>query len=182
MGFSRRVLLKMTALGAVPLGAGCDVASRSAVESTALAADGGKVDVDLELRAVVGQAVLDPLGGRAADVFRFEGKVLSGPASALSSLASGYLGPTFRVRPGQRLRVRFMNGLPEPSIVHWHDLHVAQENDGHPRLAVGHGASYVYEFEIEDRPGTYRYHPHPHMRTGAQVYAGLAGVFVVESR
>ena len=51
--------------------------------------------------------------------------------------------------------------------------------DGHPRLAIGHGREYVYEFEVTNRAGTYWYHPHPHMRTGAQVYQGLAGLLLV---
>lgn len=38
---------------------------------------------------------------------------------------------------------------------------------------------YVYEFEVTNRAGTYWYHPHSRMRTGAQVYAGLAGVLLV---
>ena len=37
----------------------------------------------------------------------------------------------------------------------------------------------MYEFEVTNRAGTYWYHPHPHMRTGAQVYAGLAGLLLV---
>jgi FtsP/CotA-like multicopper oxidase with cupredoxin domain len=37
----------------------------------------------------------------------------------------------------------------------------------------------VYEFEVTNRAGTYWYHPHPHMRTGAQVYHGLAGLLLV---
>jgi FtsP/CotA-like multicopper oxidase with cupredoxin domain len=38
----------------------------------------------------------------------------------------------------------------------------------------------VYDFEVTNRAGTYWYHPHPHMRTGAQVYQGLAGLLLVE--
>ncbi len=39
---------------------------------------------------------------------------------------------------------------------------------------------YVYDFEVTNRAGTYWYHPHPHMRTGAQVYQGLAGLLLVQ--
>ena len=179
MQLSRRTLLKTAAIGVASIVAGCDDAWPPRLGRSAQAAPGKKVDVDVELRAVVGQAMLDPVIGRAAEVFRFEGKLLAGPASALAPRAAGYLGPTFRVKRGQRLRVRFTNGLREPSIVHWHGLHLSQENDGHPRLVVPSGGSYVYEFTVEDRPGTYWYHPHPHDRTGVQVYRGLAGVFLV---
>jgi FtsP/CotA-like multicopper oxidase with cupredoxin domain len=56
---------------------------------------------------------------------------------------------------------------------------VPENADGHPRLAVAGGKEYVYEFEVTNRAGTYWYHPHPHMRTGAQVYQGLAGMLIV---
>jgi FtsP/CotA-like multicopper oxidase with cupredoxin domain len=58
-------------------------------------------------------------------------------------------------------------------------LDLSERADGHPRLAVGSGREYLYEFEVTNRAGTYWYHPHPHMRTGPQVYAGLAGLLLV---
>ena len=51
--------------------------------------------------------------------------------------------------------------------------------DGHPRYVIPQGQSYLYEFEVRNRAGTYWYHPHPHGRTGPQVYRGLAGLFLV---
>ena len=48
-----------------------------------------------------------------------------------------------------------------------------------PRLVIPWGETYVYEFEIRNRAGTYWYHPHPHGLTGPQVYGGLAGLFLV---
>jgi blue copper oxidase len=44
---------------------------------------------------------------------------------------------------------------------------------------IPQGDSYLYEFEVKNRAGTYWYHPHPHGRTGPQVYGGLAGLFLV---
>src|SRR6185436_45411 len=102
-----------------------------------------------------------------------------GPADTLQTLPGSYLGPVIRLRRGQQVRVRFANNLGEDSIVHWHGLDVPESADGHPRLAIPSGAEYVYEFEVTNRAGTYWYHPHPHMRTGAQVYRGLAGLFLV---
>jgi FtsP/CotA-like multicopper oxidase with cupredoxin domain len=75
--------------------------------------------------------------------------------------------------------VTFENRLPEESIVHWHGLVVPQDQDGQPGDAVPAGASYEYDFVIENDPGTYWYHPHPHTRTGEQVYRGLAGLLIV---
>jgi FtsP/CotA-like multicopper oxidase with cupredoxin domain len=122
---------------------------------------------------------VDGASGSATDVLRFEGTRLAGPSDALGQDAGGFLGPTFRARPGQRVRVLFQNDLPERSIVHWHGLDVAEENDGHPRFAVEVGGHREYDLRIENRPGTYWYHPHPDGRTGYQVQAGMAGLLIV---
>jgi FtsP/CotA-like multicopper oxidase with cupredoxin domain len=167
MSLSRRDLLKLTALAATTRGA------------SAQAMPPKQPDVEVELRAEVGRVVVDPKAARATEVMRFEGRLLRGRASALSAPTGGYLGPTFRIMRGERVRVHFRNGLSEPTIVHWHGLHVGEANDGHPRFAVGPGGTYEYDFIVDDRPGTYWYHPHPHDRTGAQVYRGLAGLFLV---
>jgi len=138
---------------------------------------GAGADVNIVLRAAPARVVLAP-GGPPAEVWKFDATRVHGGNDALAA-GDGYLGPTIRVRPRQRLRVRFDNRLGESSIVHWHGLDVAPENDGHPMRAIADGASYQYDFRIENRPGLYWFHPHPHQRTGAQVYAGLAGLLLV---
>jgi blue copper oxidase len=160
---ARRPLLAAGKPGAAPAPAPRDTKAAPAVE--------------LSLRARPAEAVLD--AARApAKIWRFDGKLLAGRAGAVLT-SPGYLGPTLRVRRGDRVRVRFDNALDEPTIVHWHGLRVAQENDGHPRFAVKPGGSYLYDFTVENRPGLYWYHPHPDGRTGPQVYAGMAGLFIV---
>lgn len=134
-------------------------------------------DVDLTLTAAPGEAQI--LAGAKTNVWRFTGTVNKGPATSLQVIPGSYLGPVIRLRRGQKVRIRFRNSLPEPSIVHWHGLDVPEAADGHPRLAVGPGAEYVYEFEVINRAGTYWYHPHPHGKVGSQVYQGLAGMLVV---
>lgn len=94
-------------------------------------------------------------------------------------VAATYLGPVIRVKRGQRVRINFTNQLPEATIIHWHGLYVPERMDGHPRDAVAPGQSYVYEFDVTNRAGTYWFHPHPDQRTGSQVYQGLAGMFLV---
>ncbi len=134
-------------------------------------------DVDLALTAAPAEVRLLP--GAPTRVWRFSGRVLKGPADTLQTLPGSYLGPVIRLRRGQQVRVRFANQLAEDSIVHWHGLDVPEAADGHPRRVIGPGCEYVYEFEVTNRAGTYWYHPHPHMRTGAQVYQGLAGLLLV---
>ena len=138
-------------------------------------------DVELELAAVVDDIGLLP--GAPTAVWRFTGKVLRGNADALSFLKNSENGPSFvpviRTRRGQKIRIFFGNRLPEKSIVHWHGLHIVQRMDGHPMYAVATGNRYVYEFIVDNRAGTYWFHPHPHERTGFQVYHGLAGFLLV---
>jgi FtsP/CotA-like multicopper oxidase with cupredoxin domain len=135
-------------------------------------------DVEVALKATRAQASILP--GDATAVWSLQGQLLRGDRRTLESPPSGAIGPTFRVRTGQKLRVVFTNDIPQKTILHWHGLRVPAAADGHPRFAVPRGGQYVYEFEIASQPGTYWYHAHPDMRTGEQVYRGLAGPFIVE--
>jgi FtsP/CotA-like multicopper oxidase with cupredoxin domain len=172
----RRSFLQLVATGPwlhAIRGAGLEVAESPIAQT----ASNAPPDVELALTAAPGEVSLLP--GAPTRVWRFSGTVLRGPESTLQALDGSYLGPVIRLRRGQRVRVRFRNRLEEPSIVHWHGLDVPELADGHPRLAVGPGGEYVYDFEVVNRAGTYWYHPHPHMRTAPQVYHGLAGLLIV---
>lgn len=103
-----------------------------------------------------------------------------GTTGTAMTLGEGAIGPTLRVRRGETARITLENALDEPTILHWHGLRVPEDADGHPRLAIAPGAKYEYRFPVNDRAGTYWYHSHPHHRTGAQVYRGMAGVLIVE--
>ena len=140
------------------------------------AATGG-FDVEIALRAAPAEVQI--LDGKPTRVWRYQAKLLSGPDDALIPLENTYLGPIINLQNGQRVRVHFTNDLPEESIVHWHGLHIPVEADGHPRFAIGPGETYIYDFTVDDRAGTYWYHPHPHGRTGPQAYYGLAGLLLI---
>lgn len=134
---------------------------------------------DIELAVTAKPTLQQIRAGAATRVWRYEVRRLKGPADAVQPVPDSYLGPTLRVRRGQRVRVHFTNELPEHTIVHWHGLHVPEAADGHPRFVVPTGGHYRYDFEVTNRAGTYWYHPHHHDRTGAQVYNGLAGALLV---
>lgn len=142
----------------------------------ATASPGFMPDLDIELVATRGEAAVYP--GMPTWVWQFKGRVLKGDPTGFEMLPGGMV-PVIRVRRGQKLRVNFINDLPEKSIVHWHGLHVPQRMDGHPMYAIGPRQRFVYEFIVDNRAGTYWFHPHPHGRTGVQVYGGLAGLFLV---
>lgn len=169
----RRDLLRLLALSPLATalrGVGFD-------HTRTLSAQAAAPDVELELAAAPSTSPLLP--GTPTRLWRYTGRVVKGPAGTLQDIPGSYLGPVIRVKRGQRVRIRFRNQLPEPSIVHWHGLDVPEKADGHPRLAVAPGGEYVYDFEVVNRAGTNWYHPHPHMRTAWQAYHGLAGLFLV---
>ena len=82
-------------------------------------------DVEIALRAAPDEVRV--LSGPLTRVWRFTGEVVKGPAAALQVIPDSYLGPTLRLKRGQKVRIRFSNRLPDPSIVHWHGLDVPQE-------------------------------------------------------
>jgi blue copper oxidase len=91
-----------------------------------------------------------------------------------------YINPTIRVQEGKEFSAEFANDLDEETTVHWHGLHVDWQMDGHPFRPVAPGSNYRYAFPVQDRGGTYWYHPHPHGGTARQTYAGLAGFYLIE--
>ena len=104
--------------------------------------------------------------------------------SSHASRAWGYNatlpGPTLRARVGERARIRVLNQLSEETTVHWHGMIVPSSMDGHPADAIPPDASYGYDYPIVQRAAMNWYHPHPHGRTGRQVWRGLAGALIVE--
>ncbi len=134
-------------------------------------------DIDITLIAIEDTVQIRP--GVDTVVWRIQGELLKGDEGTVEPVENSYLGPTLHLRKGQRVRIRFVNELPEVSIIHWHGLHVPADMDGHPQYAIAKGETYCYEFEVLNRAGTYWYHPHPHGRTGPQVYMGMAGFLLV---
>ena len=203
--YSRRDFIRLSGIGTAALLGGGAIASflnactpQDAVTSTATGVTGGisstkatiestlpakggisgvEPDVEIAIRAVPNKIAILP--GEQTRVWQYQAELLKGPSDVLQNLPDTYLGPAIKLNTGQQIRVHFTNELSEPSIIHWHGLHVPQEADGHPRFAVGSGETYVYDFKVANRAGTYWYHPHPHGRTGPQAYYGLAGLFIV---
>ena len=175
--FSRRSFINQLGLGGAAIGLNALVSACMPLQNSRPIPAGMEPDLELAIRAL--PAKIQILDGQATDVWKYEGEVVKGPQDALQVIPGSYLGPIVHARKGQAVRVTFANQIPEPSIIHWHGLHVPESADGHPRLVIDNGESYVYEFMVMDRAGMYWYHPHPHGRTATQVYNGMAGLFIV---
>jgi len=119
----------------------------------------------------------------------------------------GIPGPTFRMKPGETLKVKVQNDLSNSNNVacahtagefcetattnlHTHGLHVSSKGmeDGLAYYSddifadIQPGESAEFQFAIPDSHmgGTHWYHPHHHHATALQAGGGLAGVLIVE--
>lgn len=183
---NRRTFLRQTgiALGATlfPLLTSCAIDPHAVThDGPAPTADPAfSPDLAVTLTAEPQQRQLRP--GPKTDVWTYRAEVTHGDPQAVQAIPDSYLGPIFRVQTGQKLRITFVNNLPDAthaSIIHWHGLHLPMHQDGHNADVVAPGQTYVYEFTVTDRAGTYWFHPHPHGHISTQVMLGMAGLFIV---
>lgn len=123
----------------------------------------------------------------AADSVRFVLQVQQGsrsffPGKTTRTLGynGNFLGPTIRVRNGQRFRAEIKNGLSQTTTLHWHGLHLPAKWDGGPLQPIPADSSWNPDFTIKQQAATLWYHPHAMGLTGDQVYRGLAGLFIIE--
>ncbi|RMD90069.1 MAG: oxidase [Alphaproteobacteria bacterium] len=91
-----------------------------------------------------------------------------------------YLGPVLAMRRGERVRMEVTNGIGEPATLHWHGLELPAAADGGPHQVIAPGATWVAEFEVRQRAGTYWFHAHRLGATARHVWFGMAGVIRIE--
>jgi len=161
---------------------GARAAARAAAEIERAAADFSN---PLRLPGASGlYGVLKATEVREIRVRRTELAVLPGIASpfwayAVESGGKRFLNPTLVARRGDEVRLRMVNELDQPTIIHWHGLANDDRNDGTGIYVAAPGKAYDYGFTVRDRASMYWYHPHPLHITAPQTYRGLAGLFFV---
>jgi FtsP/CotA-like multicopper oxidase with cupredoxin domain len=104
----------------------------------------------------------------------------SGPETEVWGFNGSTPGPVLRYRQGDAVDIRVVNGLPQPTAVHWHGVRVPNAMDGVPNVtqaAIETGGSFDYRYRVRDS-GTYWYHPH--QSSFEQVGRGLYGMLIVE--
>lgn len=105
-------------------------------------------------------------------------------AEGLSTPTWGYngalLGPVLSIPRGRPVHIRVTNALAQSLTTHWHGAIVPGDMDGGPHSPIQPGATLDYRFTLDQPGATLWYHPHTEYRTGAQAYAGLAGMLLVD--
>ncbi|MFK5979195.1 MAG: multicopper oxidase family protein [Rhizobiaceae bacterium] len=102
------------------------------------------------------------------------------PESQLWTYNDTSPGPEIRAKRGERIKVRLINQLEEPTSIHWHGIRIDNAMDGVPGLtqeSVPPGQTFEYDFIAPDA-GTYWYHAHN--KSWNQVARGLYGPLIIE--
>lgn len=93
------------------------------------------------------------------------------------------IGPTLRLRPGDKLTINLTNRLDVATNLHTHGLGVSPRSpadDVFARIEPGETRRYDYELPADHPSGLFWYHPHQHGDVARQVGAGLVGAIIVE--
>jgi len=107
-------------------------------------------------------------------------EIIPGYRTTVWAFDGRFPGPTIRVQRGRPAVVRQRNQLPEGISVHLHGGHVAPQDDGHPADLVQPGQFKDYLYPNTQLGATLWYHDHAVDATAPHIYAGLAGVYVIE--
>lgn len=121
--------------------------------------------LEVELRASVTKLEIVP--GKTTDAWTYGGTIP---------------GPTLRLTQGDRLKVHFVNDLPEATTVHFHGIRGPIEMDGavpHSQDPVPPGGTFDYDLVVPDA-GLFWYHPHE--ASAKQLGFGLYGALVVDPK
>lgn len=90
------------------------------------------------------------------------------------------LGPTLKLKKGDKVKIKLINNLDENTTFHWHGLEVNGKVDGGPSQVIKPGKEKTIKFEVNQDSATLWYHPHPSPNTAKQVYNGLSGLLYIE--
>lgn len=116
----------------------------------------------------------------------------------LRSYNGRLVGPTLRVKPGDKIKILLVNELAaerwRPDMmntlnsfnttnVHYHGLHVSP-NGISDNVLINVGPRQTQEYEVnipkDHTSGTYWYHPHRHGSTAGDVASGMSGALIIE--
>ncbi len=126
--------------------------------------------------------VIEPSAGAVGqlDAIRGTHEFFDGVRTRTLGFNQSYLGPVIRFKRGQAARMKVNNRTITPITAHWHGLHTEGALDGGPHTAFAPGETWSPELDIDQPAATLWYHSHVHGQTADQVYAGLAGMIIID--
>jgi bilirubin oxidase len=145
INYNRRNFLQHSALGVTALSMFPKLALAKTNSLKSKPTASFKADVEIEITSR--DAYMPIKQGRKTKVQKYYAKLLKDPKGTVVELEDNYLGPTLNYKQGQKVRIYYKNRLSEPSVIHWHGLHIPQHSDGHPMYAIKRGL-FIREYKI----------------------------------
>lgn len=135
----------------------------------------------LMIPPVLDATVVDGVDTYNLDIAPSSHEYLDGvTTSTYSYNGNSVLGPTVRISSGHSVRMSVTNELDEVTTTHWHGGDVPAIADGGPHNPIAAGETWVAEFDVIQPAATLWYHPHLMGATAEHVYAGAAGLLIVD--
>ncbi len=106
-------------------------------------------------------------------------EIIPGTQTAILGYNGMTPGPTIIVDSNREVVVRHTNNSDVRTTTHLHGGHMRAGDDGHPVDYVNPGETREYVYSNKQLPATIWYHDHTMDVTGDQVYAGLAGFYLI---
>ena len=99
---------------------------------------------------------VDPTDRKVFGLNLREGKaqLLPDKSTATWGVNGPYLGPTLRATRGDHVAMRVRNGLPEPTTLHWHGMHLPAAADGGPHQMIEPGETWKPGWRIDQPAAT----------------------------
>lgn len=203
--FPRRDLLLGAGVGALAVGGLAASAGFRGATSTGTLLRSQVALPEAFTRPFTVPPVIDPVSSTAAeDVYEItqrvaQADILDGMRTEIWGYEGLLPGPTLKTKRGRKVSVLHRNALPVPAVVHLHGARSAPEHDGYPTdlilplgvdehgqdgnqyggdADISHGER-LYEYENNERAGTYWYHDHRMDFTAPAVWKGLAGLHLI---
>ncbi len=122
-----------------------------------------------------------------AGVIRYDLSLQKGSSNFLSSgstatwgINSNYLGPTLRLRKGNKIAINYRNKLGEETTMHGHGMHLPAKMDGGPHQIIKSGETWTSTYTVNQTACSNWYHPHLMGKTAEHVMNGLAGLIIID--
>ena len=181
---SPRLLVAVALVAGLVVGIAGTVGAHSAASSLASETEAAGLVDRTALERILTERVVTPTGQtKRVDltVKEADWELLPGVVTRAVTFNGRVPGPTIRVTEGDTVEIAVTNALTESTAVHWHGLHVPNDQDGVAGItqpAIAPGQTYRYRF-IAPHAGTFMYHAHgPNSRE--QMDRGLYAPFIID--
>ncbi|WP_424185777.1 multicopper oxidase family protein [Actinokineospora sp. G85] len=108
-----------------------------------------------------------------------QAEIVRGVLSPVRTYNGQFPGPTIRAKRGRPAVVRQTNALGVDTSVHLHGAKLPADQDGHPTDVIAPGGNRTYTYDNDQPAASLWYHDHAHHQEATNVYAGLAGAYLL---